>query len=106
MSDRRVKKNMKANTPRPLSIGKAILFIIIFMQIFISVGPFESKAWSANMLKMGLLEEPKTLNLWLARDRWSRRVLSLFYQPLYIRDPKTLELIPWLPADDDMPLHL
>lgn len=90
---------MKTNAPRPLMIGKAILFIIILMQFFVTVGPFESKAWSADMLKMGLLEEPKTLNLWLARDRWSRRVLSLFYQPLYIRDPKTLELIPWLAAD-------
>jgi len=47
-------------------------------------------------MKMGLLEEPKTLNLWLARDRWSLRVLSLMYQPLYRQDPKSLQLIPWL----------
>ncbi len=90
---------MKANTPRLLVIGKAILFVVILMQVFVSTGPLESKAWSADMLKLGLLEEPKTLNLWLARDRWSLRVLALMYQPLFTRDPKTLELIPWLAAE-------
>ncbi len=40
------------------------------------------------MLKVGLLEEPKTLNIWLASDAWSRKVLRLMYQTLYIRDPE------------------
>ena len=57
-------------------------------------------AGAAHMLKVGLLEEPKTLNFWLASDRWSGRVLSLMYQRLYIRDPNTLELIPWLAESD------
>ena len=51
------------------------------------------------MLKIGLHEEPKTLNIWLASDANSKRILSLIYQPLYLRDPETLELIPWLAAD-------
>jgi len=49
-------------------------------------------------LKVGLAGEPKTLNIWLAGDRWSSSVLSQIYQPLFIRDPDTLELIPWLAA--------
>ncbi|MFH1488929.1 MAG: ABC transporter substrate-binding protein, partial [Pseudomonadota bacterium] len=32
----------------------------------------------------------------MATDSWSRKVLSQIYQPLYIREPKNLELIPWL----------
>ncbi len=53
-------------------------------------------AWSGTMLKVGLLEEPKTLNIWLASDAWSRKVLGQIYQPLYVREPKELKLIPWL----------
>jgi ABC-type transport system substrate-binding protein len=59
-------------------------------------GIFGSRAVAADFLKVGLLEEPKTLNLWMAGDKWSGRVLSLMYQRLYIRDPETLALIPWL----------
>jgi peptide/nickel transport system substrate-binding protein len=58
-----------------------------------------SQGLAAEMLKMGLLEEPKTLNVWRATDAWSNKVLGLLYQPLYIRDPKTLDLIPWLAAE-------
>lgn len=58
-----------------------------------------SQGLAAEMLKMGLLEEPKTLNVWRATDAWSNKVLGLLYQPLYIRDPKSLDLIPWLAAE-------
>jgi peptide/nickel transport system substrate-binding protein len=50
-------------------------------------------------LKIGLHEEPKTLNIWLASDANSKRILSLIYQPLYLHDPNTFALIPWLAAD-------
>jgi ABC-type transport system substrate-binding protein len=53
---------------------------------------------SNGLLRVGVLEEPKSLNLWLATDAWSKRVLSLVFQPLYIRDSKTLKLVPWLAA--------
>ena len=53
-------------------------------------------AFAASLLKVGLLEEPKTLNIWLASDTWSRKVLAQIYQPLYVREPKELKLIPWL----------
>ncbi|CAB5103189.1 Oligopeptide ABC transporter, periplasmic oligopeptide-binding protein OppA (TC 3.A.1.5.1) [Olavius algarvensis associated proteobacterium Delta 3] len=53
----------------------------------------------AGMLRVGLSEEPRTLNIWLASDANSRKILSKIYQPLYQHDPETLELIPWLAAD-------
>ena len=56
-------------------------------------------AHAKNFIKIGLLEEPKTLNIWLATDAWSNKVLSQIYQALYIREPKDLKLTPWLAAD-------
>jgi hypothetical protein len=48
-------------------------------------------------LKIGLAEEPRTLNVWLASDANSRKVLSLIYQPLYVYDPDTWIWCPgWL----------
>ncbi|HSO18271.1 MAG TPA: ABC transporter substrate-binding protein [Desulfosarcina sp.] len=54
-------------------------------------------------LNIGLAEEPRTLNVWLASDANSRKVLSLIYQPLYVHDPDTLDLVPWLAAS--MPVY-
>ncbi|MGD9040604.1 MAG: ABC transporter substrate-binding protein, partial [Desulfobacteraceae bacterium] len=55
-----------------------------------------SNVMAANIMKIGMKEEPKTLNIWMARDRWSLRVLSHIYQPLYYRDSQTLDQVPWL----------
>lgn len=54
----------------------------------------------ARFLKVGLPEEPKTFNIWLASDANSKKILSLIYQPLYLRDPETLDLIPWLASGE------
>ncbi len=48
------------------------------------------------LLKIGVPEEPRSLNLWLGTDANSRKILSQIYQPLYHRHPETLEIIPWL----------
>jgi ABC-type transport system substrate-binding protein len=56
-------------------------------------------AHGASIIKIGVLEEPKTLNTWRATDTWSRRVLGKIYQPLLIREPKDLKLVPWLAAE-------
>ncbi len=54
-------------------------------------------AWAQDStLRIGISEEPRTLNIWLASDANSRKVLSLIYQPLYNRDPETLRISPWL----------
>ena len=61
--------------------------------------------WGCNgggepFLKIGLPEEPRSLNPWLGTDANSRKILSLIYQPLYHRHPKTLKIIPWLAQAD------
>ena len=72
-------------------------FISLLFLLQITIGPFLGQpAWAVQMMKIGMKEEPKTLNIWLASDRWSNRVLSQIYQPLYYRKPDTMELIPWL----------
>ncbi|WP_051184656.1 ABC transporter substrate-binding protein [Desulfatiglans anilini] len=63
---------------------------------------FTSPASARDSLKVGLLEEPKTLNIWMASDTWSSKVLSQIYQPLYIREPEKLDLIPWLAESDPL----
>jgi ABC-type transport system substrate-binding protein len=65
-----------------------------------ATGWFATVSQAADLLKIGLLQEPKTLNIWLASDKWSRAVLSQIYQPLFIRKPETSELVPWLAAED------
>jgi peptide/nickel transport system substrate-binding protein len=50
------------------------------------------------ILRIGLPEEPRTLNIWLASDANSRNILRQIYQPLYVEDPETLERVPWLAA--------
>ena len=57
-------------------------------------------AQAADLVKVGLLEEPKTLNVWLASDTWSKKVLGLVYYPLYVYEPERLALTPWLAESD------
>ncbi len=64
--------------------------------------PLGTKAAAADLLKVGLLEEPRTLNIWLASDAWSRKVLNQIYEPLYVREPKNLDLIPWLAESEPL----
>ena len=72
----------------------SVLFLVI--ATWGCVALLGSNVMAANIMKIGMKEEPKTLNIWMARDRWSLRVLSFIYQPLYYRDPETLDQVPWL----------
>jgi peptide/nickel transport system substrate-binding protein len=83
---------------RTLSINhlKCLLVLFLVMAIWGGMVLLGSNAMAASIIKIGMKEEPKTLNIWMARDRWSLRVLSHIYQPLYYRDPKTLDQVPWL----------
>ncbi len=74
------------------------IMIICILVLMAGVHFSRSSASAADMLKMGVLQEPKTLNIWRAGDRWSLKILGLIYQSLYVRDPKTLDLVPWLAA--------
>lgn len=72
--------------------------VVLAMLIYAAFGTSDVRG--DVILKVGLLHEPKTLNIWMASDRWSRKVLEQLYQPLYIREPKRLKLVPWLAEDD------
>jgi peptide/nickel transport system substrate-binding protein len=73
---------------------KFVLYIQFFIILLLPLSC--GKQPGHHFLKIGLHEEPKTLNIWLASDANSNKILSLIYQPLYLRDPDTLMLIPWL----------
>ncbi|MEN8212291.1 MAG: ABC transporter substrate-binding protein, partial [Thermodesulfobacteriota bacterium] len=79
-----------------------VIFFFSMFLIIIMLGVLSScqKKEEIKLLKIGLPEEPKSLNLWLGTDSNSRKILSLIYQPLYTRDPKTLEMIPWLAKEE------
>lgn len=81
--------------PRNLAACFIAAAILVTLLTFGHVCPVAA----SDILKLGILEEPKSLNIWRATDRWSLKVLGLIYQPLYVRDPDTLELVPWLAAD-------
>jgi len=90
-----------ANTKKSRCQLLSLLVGSILLALVISacwVAPIQ--AASSDILRVGVLEEPKSLNLWLASDAWSNRVLSLMYQPLYFREPKSMELVPWLAAEE------
>ena len=78
--------------------GIVILLTLIFSSFLFSC----TEKKDGTILKIGIAEEPRTLNIWLASDANSRKVLSLMYQNLYVRDPVSLQLIPWLA--ESMPL--
>ena len=73
--------------------------LALFLWILMIPIHFVPSAHAKNYIKIGLLEEPKTLNIWLATDAWSSKVLRQIYQPLYIREPKNLDLTPWLASE-------
>ena len=77
--------------------GKRLGGLMVLLLMAIALSACHERAYH-NALKIGLAEEPRTLNIWLASDANSRKVLSLIYQPLYVYDPDTLDLVPWLAA--------
>jgi peptide/nickel transport system substrate-binding protein len=79
-------------------IALRALFLLILLCPWV-LWPLPPEVHADQDITIGLLEEPKTLNVWLASDAWSTKVLSQIYQPLFIREPKTLKLVPWLAAD-------
>ena len=71
----------------------AALCLLVLCFVLASCGNGEK---DGAFLRIGMIEEPRTLNIWLASDANSRKVISLIYQPLYTYDPDTLDLAPWL----------
>ncbi len=82
-----------------ISCFKPFLFTGLVILILTTILSCKEKH-ETNLLRIGLPEEPKSLNLWLGSDANSRKILSQIYQSLYTRDPKTLKIIPWLAKED------
>lgn len=105
MKQRIVRRKVRAmkcigSGPRDLLMKRILVQGSLLLIFLLLGGLLSAQGWAGQPIKIGLQEEPKTLNVWLATDAWSNKVLSLIYQPLYMRDPKTLELIPWLAEGD------
>jgi peptide/nickel transport system substrate-binding protein len=81
------------------SKGNALMVLGACLALLCAIS-WPAQASGANLLKIGLLEEPKTLNHWLASDAWSLKVLNQMVESLYTREPETLKLVPWLAASD------
>ncbi len=88
---------MKFNKPSAFT-GPGLGLLVLLAIIMTLAVATPAQAGRSGIIKIGVLEEPKSLNLWLAGDAWSRRVLNLIYQPLYLREPKHQRLVPWLAA--------
>ena len=73
-----------------------ILGLFFIAAVAVSALVPQAAGAGSTTLRVGIPEEPRTLNVWMATDANSRKVLSLIYQPLYTRDPETLRITPWL----------
>jgi peptide/nickel transport system substrate-binding protein len=67
----------------------AVILVLLFLGVSVAASP-------GAVIKIGMKDEPKTLNPFRASDSWSRKVVTRFYEPLYTREPKTHKIIPWL----------
>jgi peptide/nickel transport system substrate-binding protein len=88
-----------AGTPLWMRVKAAftgIPILAITVGLIMAAGFSCSGKIESDTLKIGLSEEPRTLNIWLASDANSRKILSHIYQPLYRPEPGTLKLVPWL----------
>ncbi len=82
---------------RPRRLTSVVWSVLLFAALALS-GCYQPV--TDNFLKIGIPEEPNSLNLFLGTDANSQKILSLIYQPLFLRDPRTLDIIPWLAAKD------
>ncbi len=67
------------------------IFILVPLFLWVAITPSHGAG-----IKIGMKDEPKTLNPFRASDTWSRKVVTRFFEPLYTREPKTHKIIPWL----------
>jgi len=84
----------------PLGTSRSLLKIGLVIFFLLTGGSACSREKPAGVLKIGLSEEPRTLNVWLASDANSQKILGQIYQPLYRPEPAALKLVPWLAESD------
>lgn len=73
---------------------KLLLFILL---LAISFSPVYAQ--EKVYLRIGGQDEPKTLNIFKAGDKWSIEVIGWFFESLYTREPLTHKVIPWVAED-------
>jgi ABC-type transport system substrate-binding protein len=88
---------MRAVSTASEPIGFHAVLLLLFIMPGLLYGC--SQQTEQQILRIGMSQEPRTLNVWLSGDRNTANVLSRIYQPLYIRAPESLDFIPWLAAE-------
>ena len=78
-----------------LAVWLGIIFCLTLVALITEPIP----AISADYLKVAILKDPKNLNPFQTSDAWTKKVIQLIYQPLYLVDPDTQTLTPWLAKD-------
>ena len=91
----------RENHSRPGSIFVAWVILICLTVLSVCAGPLPVMA--GDYLKVAILKQPKNLNPFQASDVWTKKVIRLIYQPLYLVDPDTQTLTPWLA--EDLPVY-
>jgi peptide/nickel transport system substrate-binding protein len=99
VSFRRLKRFSPNPAPGPVAPGNFLHTAIVALALWALMLALPSQVKALSTLRIGLSEEPRTLNVWLASDANSNNILGQIYQPLYLREPKNLEMVPWLAAD-------
>ena len=87
----------KEHYSRTGCIFAAWLGIICLTWVAVSANPVPAMA--TEYLKVAILKEPKNLNPFQTSDAWTKKVIQLIYQPLYLVDPDSQTLTPWLAKD-------
>lgn len=52
------------------------------------------------ILRIGVQDEPKTLNIFNTQDVWTSHVVGWFYETLFTREPLTHKIVPWIAQGD------
>ena len=84
---------------RHIKQGLQWIAIAGLLILSLASGSCSSSDHLKGVVRIGLPEEPRTMNVFLASDANTRNVLRQIYQPLYEDHPETLEIIPWLAAE-------
>ena len=71
---------------------KRTIITLIILTLFLSTTSFAKET----LLRLGMQDEPKTLNPLKATDVWSWNVIGWFSESLYTREPITHKIIPWI----------
>ncbi|MCF8129670.1 MAG: ABC transporter substrate-binding protein [Deltaproteobacteria bacterium] len=80
---------------RIIPMCRLFAFCLLVSALMVDPVPVAAKSY----LKVALLKEPNNLNPFQTSDSWTKKVIRLIYQPLYLVDQDNQALIPWLAED-------